>query len=133
MIGVDIKLESGECLLGYEDLVLVEGEDSLIQDIRTKLLTDLGVLFYDQNFGSGMLRYLHAPNDELTRLEIKTVLKSALKTEPRIDPNSIFVNVDKKSVDEIIVNVEFIIIDANDKKNLVLNFGEELIIYEVLQ
>ncbi|SFB95903.1 Uncharacterized phage protein gp47/JayE [Brevinema andersonii] len=44
----DIALNAeGEIVLEYADLALVEGTGCLLQDIKTRLMTDIGVLFYD--------------------------------------------------------------------------------------
>lgn len=128
----DIALDAeGEIVWEYADLALVEGKDCLLQDIKTRLMTDIGALFYDTAFGSGVLRYIQAPADELTLLELKAAVKDALETETRIDNNSIAVKVsaDKKGV--LTVLISFVIAENGNNVNLVLSLDGKITLYEV--
>lgn len=131
-LGTDIALDAeGEIVLEYADLALVKGRDCLLQDIKTRLMTDIGALFYDTAFGSGVLRYIQAPADELTLLELKAAVKDALETEPRIDNNSVAIKVsaDKKGV--LSAQISFMIAENSSAVNLVLSLDGKITLYEV--
>jgi len=102
----DIHVLNREIVFGFEDIELVEGSECLLQDIKTKLYTDIGALFYDPNYGSGILRYIQSNGDELTLLEFKQALKSTLKSDDRIDNNSILVTV-KFENDQLKADLKF--------------------------
>ena len=110
MCNTDIKLESGECTdslsLGYEDFELVEGDECLLQDIKSKLFTDLGALFYDKNYGAKVLRFIHGSRDNFALLELKQAIKIALKTDDRIVADTINVLVNTAH-EQIIIYIDF--------------------------
>lgn len=113
----DIKLESGECTdslsFGYEDFELVDGDDCLLQDIRNKLYTDIGALFYDPSYGAKVLRYIHASKDEITFLKLKQMISIALKQDNRINENSLKISVDTKD-GKLIISIDFKTVEGND-------------------
>lgn len=128
----DIALDAeGEIVLEYADMTLVEGKDCLLQDIKTRLMTDIGALFYDTAFGSGVLRYIQAPADELTLLELKAAVKDALETEPRIDNNSVAVKVSADKEGILSAQISFMIAENGGAVNLVLSLDGKITLYEV--
>lgn len=128
----DIALDAeGEIVLEYADMALVEGTGCLLQDIKTRLMTDIGALFYDTAFGSGVLRYIQAPADELTLLELKAAVKDALETEPRIDNTGVAVKVSADKEGILTAAVSFIIADNGNNVNLVLSLDGKITLYEV--
>lgn len=128
----DIALDAeGEIILEYADVALVEGKDCLLQDIKTRLMTDIGALFYDTSFGSGILRYIRAPADELTMLELKAAVKDALETDPRIDNNSVAVKVSADKEGILTAAISFVIAESGGAVNLVLSLDGKITLYEV--
>lgn len=126
----DIALDTeGEIVLEYADMALIEGKDCLLQDMRTRLMTDIGALFYDTAFGSGVLRYIRAPADELTMLELKAAVKDALETEPRIDNNSVAVKVSADKEGILSAQISFMIAENGGAVNLVLSLDGKITLY----
>jgi len=117
MSNTDIKLESGECTdslsLGYEDFELVERDECLLQDIKSKLFTDFGSLFYDKNYGAKVLRFIHGSRENLALLELKQAVKIALKTDDRIVTDSINVSINTAH-EQIIIYIDFKTVEGND-------------------
>lgn len=131
-LGTDIALDAeGEIVLEYADLALVEGTGCLLQDMRTRLMTDTGALFYDNSFGSGVLRYIQASADELTLLELKAALKDTLETESRIDSNSVAVKVSADKEGILSAQISFVIAESGNNVNLVLRLDGTINLYEV--
>lgn len=89
----DIKLKNGEIELGEEDVILVENDDSTIQDIFTKLQTTIGSLFYDEEFGTDLIYFFHENNDPFQMLQMQQVLSEAIKDDDRLDPSTVQVEV----------------------------------------
>lgn len=110
---IDIKLQDGEIVMGFEDVDLVSGNDCLIQDIRNKLLTYFGTLFYDKKYGSGLLKYIQAEKNDITLRQIKQDIRITLKEDERIDPNSIKVSFDTSS-EKLVIMIDFRIIEGEN-------------------
>jgi len=71
------------------DLIMVQGKDCLLQDIRDRLETLPGDLFAHSNWGCGIKTLLGAPNTPLNRALAIRYLRYALEAEPRVEDNSI--------------------------------------------
>ncbi|MGL4677666.1 MAG: DUF2634 domain-containing protein [Brevinema sp.] len=85
----DIRILDGELALTQGDFELVEENECLLQDIRNKLITEFGSLFYDKKYGIGILRYIHNSQEELTLLKLKQEILHTLKQDHRIHKDSI--------------------------------------------
>ncbi len=109
----DIKLTDGEIVLGYEDFELVSDSDCMLQDVRSLLFTDKGALFYDETYGSGVLRFIHADNSDTMIQELKQSVKIALKTDERIIQNSIAVAAET-SGETLDITISFTATDGED-------------------
>ena len=120
MIDTDIRVDDGcdvlEIAIGYEDLELVSGDECLLQDIRNKLYTDIGALFYDLSYGAKVLRYIHAPKDEMTFLKLKQIIIIALKQDNRINENSVKIEINTQD-DKLVIKIDFKTI-TNENLNL---------------
>ena len=117
MIDTDIRVDDEgdvpEIAIGYEDLDLVSGDECLLQDIRNKLYTDIGALFYAPNYGAKVLRYIHAPKDEMTFLNLKQIISIALKQDNRINENSVKIEVTTQD-DTFVIKIDFKTIEGNE-------------------
>ncbi|MGL5956316.1 MAG: GPW/gp25 family protein [Brevinema sp.] len=102
----DIRLLNGEITLNQVDFELVYDEQTLIQDIKEKLYTDVGALFYDLHYGTGILRYIHSPQDELTLLKLKQQIQVALKQDPRINKDSIHIQITPEA-QQLTIQIDF--------------------------
>jgi len=71
------------------DLVIVQGRDCLLQDVRDRLETLPGDLFAHSGGGCGIKKLLGAPDTPLNRALAIRYLRYALEAEPRIEDNSI--------------------------------------------
>ena len=60
-------------------------EESIKQSIKIILLTQKGCQLMHPNFGAGLTRFLHQPNQLVTRRRIQDAIKDAIQEwEPRI-------------------------------------------------
>ena len=113
ILGNDLFLdESGDLSLNPSgDLFTVQGNESLLQDIRHRLESSYGDLFSHEEFGSILFQYLGQADTELNRALIKRSVITALEEEKRINPNTIQVELLKYTPEEILVNISFIPLD----------------------
>jgi len=113
ILGNDLFLdESGDLSLNPSgDLFTVQGNESLLQDIRHRLESSYGDLFSHEEFGSILFQYLGQADTELNRALIKRSVITALEEEKRINPNAIQVELLKYTPEEILVNISFIPLD----------------------
>ena len=58
--GYDIKLDDNMdvCLSVNGELILTCGEDTVFQDIKLRILTAIGSLFYDESYGSNFNQFI---------------------------------------------------------------------------
>ena len=61
------------------DAPACSGVDCFLQDIRLEAITQPGELFYDEEWGWGLLEFIQAEDDEMTRLEIGERIKEKLR------------------------------------------------------
>ena len=113
ILGNDLFLdESGDLSLNPSgDLFTVQGNESLLQDIRHRLESSYCDLFSHEEFGSILFQYLGQADTELNRALIKRSVITALEEEKRINPNAIQVELLKYTPEEILVNISFIPLD----------------------
>lgn len=88
----DICLQNGELVLENGDLQLISNDDCLLQDLRSKMCTSKGALFYDIKYGAGILNFIHQTVDDNTILSLKQQVSIALN-DNRIEMNSIDINI----------------------------------------
>jgi len=102
-LGADIALDAnGDFIVDTDgDLALVEGRDCLGQDIRHRVITPKGALWYDEDYGVGLQQHLHSEDRSGSRTEIEKNIEEDLTKEPRVDPFSIEAQVTEMTADEI--------------------------------
>lgn len=90
------------------DAPVCSGTDCFLQDIRLEAITQPGELFYDESWGWGLLEFIHAEDDELTRLEITERVKEKLRRRTEIKADTITVGLlFAEDVLQILVRFEF--------------------------
>ena len=88
------------------DAPLCSDLDCFVQDIRLEAITQPGELFYDPDWGWGLLEFLQSEDDELTRLEITERVREKLGRREEITPGSIDVQI-RLLDDLLILDVNF--------------------------
>lgn len=74
------------------DAPVCSGTDCFLQDIRLEAITQPGELFYAPEWGWGLLEFLQAEDDDLTRLEISERVKEKLRRRKEIKAETISVS-----------------------------------------
>ena len=89
--GQDISLDaSGQARVAANgELVLTEGVDTGVQDIRIRLSTYLGTLFYDKTFGCLLPDWFYEESTASSRAALCSELVMRTEEDPRVTPGSV--------------------------------------------
>lgn len=128
-MGTDIKLnDNGEILISNNDFSVTSGIECRLQQIKIRLFTQKGALFYDQDFGSDLHKFINANKTKSNIASFKQSVKLALFKEPLIDNDSVLVRVDD-SEKGFYAYVTFKFLDYDTVLNLVVNVDNEIKIW----
>lgn len=120
--GQDIALDdAGQARVAANgELVLTDHVDTGVQDIRLRLLTRLGVLFYDLDFGSLIYDWVFEESTERTRAAFLAEVTMRVEMDPRVVVGSVKCSIlswDEKSLS---VTVAWRFIGEDQPFNLIL-------------
>lgn len=120
--GQDIALDdSGQAKVAANgELVLTSGVETGVQDIKLRLFTRLGALFYDLDFGSLISDWFYDDSTSTTRAAFLAEVTMRVEEDPRVVVGSVksfFLAWDEKS---LTVAVEWRFIGSDQPLNLVL-------------
>ena len=89
--GRDIALdESGQARIAASgELILTDGVETGLQDIRLRLFTRLGTLFYDDEFGSLVHDWILEESTEATRAAFCSEVVMRVEADPRVTLGSV--------------------------------------------
>lgn len=88
--GQDIVLDASSTGLGQAlvsaagELALTDGVDTGVQDIRLRIFTRLGQLFYDEQFGSLIHDWILEESTAANRLGLEAELVTRIELDPRV-------------------------------------------------
>ena len=120
--GQDIALDAaGQARVAANgELVLTDGVETGVQDIKLRLFTRLGGLFYDLDFGSLITDWFYEDSTATTRAAFLAEVTMRVEADPRVVVGSVRTSLlgwDEKS---ITVAVQWRFIDEDQPLNLVL-------------
>ena len=86
IFGSDIKTgEDGQALVAANgELVLTNGVETGLQDIRETIITPRGSLFYDIEFGSRIHDWIHEENTRINKIGFESEIRRILRSHPRV-------------------------------------------------
>jgi hypothetical protein len=124
--GQDIALdEYGQALVAANgELVLTEGPATGLQDIRLRLFTRLGSLFYDTEFGSLIHDWILEESTEESRAAFCAEVLMRVEEDPRVVPYSVTASVLVWNEKELIVAARWRFIDVDQPYNLVMQMDK---------
>lgn len=136
IFGSDIKLDEDlEAVVAANgELVLISGAVTGAQDIRLRIKTPLGSLFYDVDFGSLVHNWIREENTTTNRMAFEAEVSRRVKLDPRVASGSVKCTV--KSWDEtgITAVLSWTFLGDSTKYNLVVFVGSdnmELVVSDV--
>jgi len=124
-LGFDIQFdEDGDLAVSSTgDLVIVQGRNCLLQDVRNRLDVLNGDLFSHEDWGCGITRLLGASDTALNRALAIRYLRHALEEEPRIEDNSISIKPLLFNSEEKRFEISFKTVGGTSSDSMVWGFG----------
>ena len=128
IFGQDIKVdEHGQALVAANgELVLIHGPDTGVQDIRLRLDTPLGGLFYDKEFGSLVHEWKYDENNLTRRLGFCTEITRRIRLDPRVEYGTETCTVRSWNEAGIIAAASWRFIGETHRQNLVIEIGNDM-------
>ncbi len=113
LIGSDIAIDDkGNFKMAPDgDIDVVSGFECLIQEIKNEMNTEPGDLFYDTEYGYGLLEFIQKENNEINRLEFTQRIKTKLSRQELVKADSVKVNVSEWDLKVIKTRVIFKVAD----------------------
>ena len=133
--GQDIALDAyGQAKVAASgELVLTDGPDTGEQDIRLRLFTRLGSLFYDTDFGSLIHDWILEESTAGNRAAFCAEVIMRVELDPRVAPYSVIAAVLAWNERELAVSVRWHFIGEDQPFNLVMQLDKatrELIVQD---
>jgi len=90
IFGQDILLDhNGQAVIAANgELVLTDGVETGLQDIREAMKTPIGSLFYDEAYGGRVHEWIRQENTATNRIGFTAEVKRILRNEPRVEIGS---------------------------------------------
>ncbi len=128
LYGQDILLDSAmqATIAANGEAVLSDGLESVLQDIKLRLFTPLGSLFYDVGFGSLIHEFVKDEDTEFNRHSLAAEVETRLNEEPRIVPESPYCEVLTWDPTGVTLRATFMLIDETHAFNLVLTISDDM-------
>jgi phage baseplate assembly protein W len=122
--GQDIQLgDDGQAVVAANgELVLTDGTGTGVQDIRLRLLTPLGELFYDTEFGSLLHEWIKEESTALTRMGFEQEVVKRLEMDPRVDIGTVACRIMAWDETGITAECSWTFIAETHPENLVLTY-----------
>ena len=135
IFGQDIQLDgTGQAMVAANgELLLTAGPETGSQDIKLRLTTPLGTLFYDKEFGSKLHEWKNDENSLSRRMGFCSEVTRRIRLDPRVVPGSESCSIlswDEKGIKS---QVSWRFIDESHNYNLVIEVGNnmEMVIKDV--
>ena len=126
--GQDIALDdAGQARVAANgELVLTDGVETGVQDIKLRLFTRLGSLFYDLDFGSLISDWFYEDSTATTRAAFLAEVTMRVEADPRVVVGSVKSRLLAWDERSIAVAVEWRFIDEDQPLNLVLQLDKSV-------
>jgi len=120
--GQDIRLDENmqAMVAANGELYLTDGVTTGCQDIKLRLFTPLGGLFYDAEFGSRVHLWVKDENFLSARLAFCGEVMRRIRLDPRVVPGSESCTIQSWDHTGIVAAVSWQFIDVNHPLNLVI-------------
>ena len=124
--GQDIALdESGQAKIAASgELILTDGVETGLQDIRLRLFTRLGTLFYDEEFGSLVHDWILEESTEAPRAAFCSEVVMRVEADPRVALGSVSCSVLLWDERRLTARVRWTFIGEDHPLNLVLRIDK---------
>lgn len=116
------------------ELLLTEGVSTGVQDVMLRLLTPLGSLFYDREFGSLLHEFIKDESTASRRMEFEAEVVLRVELDPRVVVGSVSCRVTAWDETSLTAEASWRFIDEDSPTNIVLQADKltlELVIADV--
>ncbi|PKN25170.1 MAG: baseplate assembly protein [Deltaproteobacteria bacterium HGW-Deltaproteobacteria-21] len=126
LFGQDIRLDEGlEAVVAANgELVLTQGPETGCQDVRLRLFTRLGTLFYDQDFGALIHDWIREENTLFNRLALEAEIARRIGRDPRVVVGSAEARVAAWNENGVTVRASWRFIEEDHPYNLVIDMTD---------
>ena len=126
--GQDIALDENDQarVAANGELVLTEGVETGVQDIKLRLVTRLGGLFYDLDFGSLIPDGIYEDSTEISRAAFLAEVTMRVEEDPRVVVGSVKASILTWTEKLLAVAVEWTFIGEDHPMNLVLQVDKSV-------
>lgn len=110
-----------------------DGVQTCLQDLRLRLMTPLGELFYDRYFGSLLHEFVKAENTPSARMALTAEVARRIRMDARVKPETVTCVIEKWDPMGIEMAADCRLIDNPNIYSLVIKIGDgmEMIIKDV--
>jgi len=128
IFGQDIKIDNDlqAVAAANGELALTnDGPETGCQDIRLRLFTRFGELFYDIEFGSLIHDWIREESTLATRMAFEVEIQRRVQADPRVQVGSVLCSIDTWDETGITATVSWQFIDEDHPFNLVIEYNSE--------
>lgn len=108
------------------EAVISTGIQTALQDIKQRLFTPLGSLFYDSNFGSRIIEFVRDENTPFNRSALVAEVKKRIALDPRVVQSSVKAKILSWNSEGISIEASFYLVSEVNPFNLVITFNSDL-------
>lgn len=124
--GQDIALDAqGQARVAANgEIILTEGVETGVQDIRLRIFTRLGSLFYDTDFGSLIHDWILEDSTAINRAALEAEIIQRVEEDPRVVVGSVRCSVVRWDEKGITAEASWHFVDEDTPLNLVLQINK---------
>lgn len=129
LFGRDIALNDSLCAVvtAAGELVLTTGIETALQEVRLRLYTPLGTLFYDTLYGSDIHLFVHDENTSAARMALEAEAARRISEDPAVEPLSVTCGVVSWDEEKIVLSATFRLIGQTHPEHLVMTFDRSIL------
>ena len=135
LYGEDILLNESfqAVVVATGDTAVADGVQTCLQDLRLRLFTPLGELFYDRYFGSRLHEFVKAENTGAFRMALVAEVERRIRLDPWVLSESVVCTLVTRNHSGIEMAVDCRLIDDPSVYSLVIQMGDnmEMVIKDV--
>lgn len=108
------------------EVVVSTGTQTVLQDIKLRLFTPLGGLFYDKNFGSRIIEFVKDENTSFTRQALAVEVKKRIALDPRVVKGSVSAKILSWDDKGVKIDTRFKLIGETNVFNFIIQVDSNL-------
>jgi phage baseplate assembly protein W len=125
IFGGDIPLDENRraVVAANGELVWCDGIAAAVQDIRLRVYTALGGLFYDRLFGSAIPDFIHDENTKSNRLSLNAEVRRRLELDARVLSGSVSSKILRWDESGIVIEASWLFHDTPEPQNMTVTLS----------